>query len=332
MAALAAELGVRHLPEGFVAFGAPIGSDAFVTETLAKRADTIVAEVTYNEGIVAEVERLMELPLHRQSQWQLLRASLSLRLEHLKRSVPWELLADSTRCVERAIEEAAAAIFALPEEPPGVASPARQQLSLPMRHGGFGLRRTDAAAADAALLAGAASAQTALAAAPACLQPLADGSASRAELLPRWQALHDAHAGNCGWDDAARDLPAGFVREQLPAAAHDLGRKLGDARGQAFLAACDLDTADGRRAAARLRSAAGSAASAFLTAMPCVPTTRLADRDFVSGGRHRLGLGLHTAVEIPPCTCRAGEAAVPDHAMTCDHCKPDSNMRSRNRC
>ena len=158
VAALAEELGVQHRPDGFVAYGTPIGTEAFVAATMAKRAD----------AIVAEVQRLMELPLPRQSQWQLLRSSLSVRLEHLKRTVPWELLAESTQRVEGAIEEAAAAIFALPAEPPGIqpTTKARTQLSVPMRHGGFGLQRTDAAAADAALLSGAASAQAALVDAP----------------------------------------------------------------------------------------------------------------------------------------------------------------------
>ena len=93
-ASLAAELGVQHSPDGIVCFGTPIGSAAFVADTLAKRAD----------AIVAEVDRLMSLPLPCQMQWNLLKSSLSVRLEHLKRTVPWDALAADTRRVEHAIK------------------------------------------------------------------------------------------------------------------------------------------------------------------------------------------------------------------------------------
>jgi hypothetical protein len=93
------------------------------------------------------------------------------------------------------------------------------------------------------------------------------------------------------------------------------------------LAACDLETPEGEFRAVRLRSGSSRAANAWLQAMPVVPTTRLSDRDFCARGRHQLGLGLPTAALQPPCTCRAGCASAPDHAMVCDHARGEARLR-----
>ena len=125
---------VQHAPEGIVVAGTPVGTDAFVARTVEERADEVVKEV----------DRLMELPLGRQVQFGLLRVSLSRRLLHYQRCVPWAQLQEGALRVERAICKAATAIFRLAAPPEaGLPSPdyAQQQelLRLPTRHGGFGL-------------------------------------------------------------------------------------------------------------------------------------------------------------------------------------------------
>ena len=319
-AALAAELGVQHAPDGIVCYGTPIGSEEFVSSTIEKRADVIVAEV----------ERLMQLPLDSQTQWSLLRGSLSKRLDHLKRTVPWQRLAATVRRVEAAIQKAAAAIFELPPDPDGVAAcrpDLLEQLTLPLRHGGFGLHAMCETEADAALLSGAAIGQNVMAEGPVACRPLEPDSAMRAQLLPRWQRVHEQCHEQCGWIEEAINLPPEFIKHMLPSAAHDVSRAATDARGKAMLDACDTAVQSGQQKAARLRSASGAAAGAWLEALPCVPATRMNSDEFKSAGRHRLGLGLASGVRTPACTCRRGLASEADHAMVCDHARGEGTLR-----
>ena len=81
-AALAAELGVSHIPDGIVIAGTPIGMNAFVVSVLAERAS----------DVVAQVDRLEALPFGAQSKWCILRLSLAHRIAHLCRTVKWERL------------------------------------------------------------------------------------------------------------------------------------------------------------------------------------------------------------------------------------------------
>ena len=201
-ALLAAELGVPHKPEGIVIAGTPVGTESFMAEVVHKRAG----------AIVADIEKLMALPVCKQVQWLLLRCSLSRQMAHLMRVVPWAQLGASMRRVEQALLSAAACVFKLPAgEGPGAglvsADVAVQlsllliaahwvcpaclcnhiQLSLPARLGGFGLRTASATEAGAALIACTARAQAALSAAPEAAQPLR--GAARAGALETWHVL-----------------------------------------------------------------------------------------------------------------------------------------------
>lgn len=311
---LAAELGVRHCPEGVTVCGTPIGANAFVAEALSKRAD----------GIIAQVDKLMQLPVSRQSQFILLRSSLSLRMAHLMRTVPWQNLEASTSRVEGAIADATAAIFQLPSH--GAASaPLRTQMLLPLRHGGFGLRGTTPVEANAALVAGASKAQAAMQGGQTACKPFS--GATRESLLTAWQAVWDLAAGDCEWDVRARDLPPDFVLETLPSVQSVVSRLVGDRAGAAFLASFDPSTPHGRRAAARIHSVANGPASAWLTALPVTPTMRLGNDDFAMAGRHRLGLGVPAPVDMPPCRCTSGDSSTPDHAMSCNKLAGEATMR-----
>ena len=159
-------------------------------------------------------------------------------------------------------------------------------------------------------------AQLATAAGPQSCRPF-DGP-RRPELLAKWHDVHTALGQQCGWDEAMRDLSDPLVREVFPSLRHVASRADGDIRGAQALARCDLSTPQGRHSAARLRSSAGGAASAWLEAIPTAHSTTLSTPDFVMAGRHRLGYGLHSTVRQLPCSCRAGQASAHDHAMVCD--------------
>lgn len=310
IAQLASELRIQHRPDGVTVCGSPVGTDSFVSSVLSERADSVTSQV----------DKLMRLPLPKQSQFALLRGSLSLRMQFLQRTLPWTHLAAPTRRVEQSILEAVASIFRLPSAagPTGACVPSgreAQQLSLPLRHGGFGLNFSSALQADAALVSGASMAQSALTGSMAALLPF-EGRA-RAPLVAVWQRVFDAAAEACGWEQSARDLSVALAEGILPGVQSAVSRVVGDREGEAFRASCDLTSDAGSRDAARLLSAAAGPASAWLTALPGASTTRLCDADFVSAGRHLLGLGVPVRVSAPPCLCGAGDAGRPDHAMVC---------------
>lgn len=311
-AALAAELGIQHKPRGLVVGGTPFGDPAFVAATVAARG----------EGVVADVTKLRSLPVCAQTQWTLLRMSLAQRMAHLQRTVPWVVLAASVRRVEQVLLAATAALFQLGSGEEGAAglpaAPPRllEQLTLPIRHGGFGLHTTSAVESDAALLAGAAKAQLAMADAPAAFRPL-DGAA-RPPLAAAWERVWDGVGDVGNWGDAARALPPEFVKTQLSHVQGVVRRAVGDRAGAAFLASCDLATPAGRKDAARVRSAASGPGSAWLAATRSSADTTLSNAEFVSGGHHRLGLGPRLDVPLPTCGCGAGDPSAPDHGMSCN--------------
>ena len=133
----------------FTVVGVPIGNEGYVQSELGNRA----------QKICELVRKCTSLPLSKQTRFLLLRASLSVRMAHLQRTVEWRHLAASSTCVEQAVISAVAQIFRLPAgQGPGGAAPvpghALEQLLLPIRHAGFGLPSSSAVGAQAAFLSG----------------------------------------------------------------------------------------------------------------------------------------------------------------------------------
>lgn len=319
VAALAAALGVKHRRHGFSVVGVPIGNEGFVQSELGNRA----------QKICSLVSKCVGLPLSKQTQFLLLRASLSVRLAHLQRTVPWRQLAVSATRVEQAVLWAAAQIFRLPAgQGPGGSAPVPsqelEQMLLPIRHAGFGLPSSSELGAKAAFLSGAASAQLVMKNAPQMFRPF-DGP-NRGALEASWQELFDDCAGDCGWPQEVRGITESSLQSALPVAQRDVSRCVADRRAKALLSSFSCLAPSGKRTAARLRSAASAPASAWITATPG-PTTRLGDETFVVCGRHRLGLGVPMSVDPPPCLCGAGEASTPDHAMLCKNVAKMTQMR-----
>ena len=140
---------MKHHQHGFTVVGVPIGNEGYVQSELGNRA----------QKICELVRKCTSLPLSKQTQFLLLRASLSVRMAHLQRTVEWRHLAASSTCVEQAVISAVAQIFRLPAgQGPGGAAPvpghALEQLLLPIRHAGFGLPSSSAVGAQAAFLSG----------------------------------------------------------------------------------------------------------------------------------------------------------------------------------
>ena len=286
-----------------------------------------------------------------QTAWTLVRSSLALRMAHLRRAVPWSLLAASVRRVEQVLIAATAALFRL-SAGPDAAAPAGvstappallEQITLPVRHGGFGLHTTSSVEADAALLSGAAKAQHAMAGAAASSRPF-DGNSR-----PALQAAFDRVWGDIGdagspakWGDASRPLPPEFVAGRLAGVQGEVSRAVQDRDGAALLARCDVTTPAGKLAAARLRSCSSGAGSAWLSASRACMHTKLSDVEFVSGGHHRLGLGPRSDVQLPACPCNgvaptdernappaadAADPTAPDHCMSCKTAAGERTLR-----
>jgi hypothetical protein len=318
VAALAAALGVKHRREGFTLVGVPVGNPDYVRSELSSRA----------QKVCDLVSKCRALPLSKQTQFLLLRASLSARMVHLQRTVNWQHLGAATTRVEQAILSAVAELFRLPAaEGAGGLTPLPgkpvEQLLLPIGADGFGLRISCADGAEAAFLSGAASAQLVMKDAPQMFRPF-DGP-NRGAFEESWLRLFDDFATDCGWAQAVRGLNA-QSETLLPVVQRDVARCLADRRAAALLRSCDCTTDAGKRDAARLRSGASATASAWLMATPG-PTTRLGDETFVVCGRHRMGLGAPTTVDPPPCLCGAGCASTPDHAMLCKNVAKMTQMR-----
>lgn len=140
---------------------------------------------------------------------------------HLQRTVEWSHLAPSTRRAEQAVLSAVAELFKLPMgEGPGGSAPVPgsdvQQLLLPIRHGGFGLRATSRLSADAAFVSGAATAQLVMAEAPRRFRPF--DNVGVASLRGKWQRVHDELAVGCQWPHGSRGMPVATIEDVLPTA------------------------------------------------------------------------------------------------------------------
>jgi hypothetical protein len=124
--AVAFALGIAHRPEGLVAAGMPLGSNAFAEADARSRAETVASLVT----------ALASLPLGKQDKFLLLRSFLQVRLTHLTRITPWSRLSPHVAAAEQRVLLAA---LDLDEHPPPAnmqSDPVVAQLALPLRSGG----------------------------------------------------------------------------------------------------------------------------------------------------------------------------------------------------
>ena len=305
-AATAAELGLPHRDDGLKAAGTPVGTDAFVAATATSVADTICASIA----------GLLDSPLPAQDKFILLRCSSQTRIAHLPRIAPWALVGDAVQRVEEAVIGAAFTIMDRPEQ----AGVRAGQLTLPLRHGGMGIRTTSALEARAAFLSAAAMTETTMRAGPQQFQPFAGPGAPALEA--DWQALHAAGAAADGpplWPPDALPITAASIDDTLPGAQRAFSRFVAECRFDELIDALDGATLAGQRALARLRSCSCRAASIWIDTLPVSPALQLQDAHFRTAMRLRRGLAQAPS-NAPGVRCFCGTFLQPDdldHAMTC---------------
>ena len=295
------------------------------------------------------MDTLVQLSLSVQSQFLLLRASLQACMAHLIRPVPRESQAAHMRLTDAEVWRRRPCstclqgwVSTVPRRRARTRRAVRwvDRLCFPLRHGGLGLDMQSDEVSDAAFVAGAGQAERNLKGRPASLYPLQ--GAVGAFMREQWRSLHARfsqhsfgemvrYAEQCKWDAAAKGPPTEFLDSEngLLGVQQLVRRKGDDACHADMLSSFDLDTTQGQRNAARLRSSSGGPAGAFLTAIPGGRMT-LGNDMFVVSGWHRLGHHVPADVAPPPCKCSAGVAAEADHAMVCEKVAKMTQMRHDN--
>ena len=146
----------------------------------------------------------------------------------------------------------------------------------------------------------------------------------------RWRSLHARYAEQCKLDAAGKDLTTEFLdsKNGLLGVRQLVRRKGDDACHADMLSSFDLDTTQGQRGAARLRSSSGGPDAAFLTTIP--------------SGRMTLGNGMFVVCVAPPgarrhrnlaplpCKMQSRRAAEADHAMVYEKVAKMTQMRHDN--
>jgi hypothetical protein len=305
--AVASDLGIAHRPEGLVAAGTPLGSDAFVETDARSRAETVASLVT----------AIASLPLGKQDKFLLLRSSLQARLTHLTRITPWSRLSPHVAAAERQVLLAALDLVEHPPPAEMQSNPVVAQLALPLCSGGFGLRLTTPLEADAAFLAAAGAADVAMRPAPPIFRPFNPASPHCAALISRWVALHDVAPGL--WSPELRALAAPLLAPVLMHSLHSCACRPAsiwlDTMPTSFpLTLSDSDFASS--ASLRLGLPVGPANAPALwwdcgtTVLPgdfdqpltctCLALQRTSRHDFVTTSLRRIArVGFHTTAKLP---------------------------------
>ncbi len=304
-AAVAQHLHIQHAKEGFVACGTPIGTNSFIMRHVQAKVDEV-------KGLV---DKLCELPdpLTVQDKFAVLYHSLQHKLAHLPRTVPWRLLEDAFTSFTAHLSAAALALFDMPPmTTPHRADPIFHQLTLPLRHGGFGLHHHDVDTAGAAWLAGAAMSDAALQDGPPAFRRLVGTTLPASPHIAQWDSLLERFPSLC--PPAERSVTHENLRH-LIAAQSGVHRLSSERRSAALLSLLPR-----REDQARLHSASSSPGSAWLEAVPYVPQLRIPDHAFRTSAQLRLGVtGLSVQAPAAPCSVCHLRVRGNDmlHAMTC---------------
>ena len=263
---VAAKLGATVATDGIVACGTALGSDAFIAQHIQQRCDSTCARV----------DKLFGLPLDPQTKWSVLHNCLQHRAAHLMQNTWWHLLAAPLRQVKDALVRGMCDII----DVTSLTDQQRVQLQLLHRHGGTGLRRFSEDVATVACLTSAALAHEALA--RGCDKALPFGGAMGLEAHSSLAWLHEAWPTVKGLADSLDDAAEWAGRKpdgkalRMAARQRVISHSDADARTAALFATLEADAKGASSQArsadladlARLRSCAGSLASAWLTAWP----------------------------------------------------------------
>jgi hypothetical protein len=161
----AAELSIAHQEQGVVVAGTPIGSDDFVKAVFQQEI----------QNVRAPLDLLVSLPtpLTRQDKWAVLNRSPHLKLQHLTRTVPWQLCAPLLQAHTADLRRAALHVPGQPSPVTDGLNPAavHLQLHLPLRAAGFGVLHFPPDLCAASFVSSCARAEAALQAASPSLRP-----------------------------------------------------------------------------------------------------------------------------------------------------------------
>jgi hypothetical protein len=321
-ARVAAALGYQDCSQsGIRVVGTPVGTGAWVKQQCSQDAAR-ACELA---------DTVMELPgLPKQQQLLLLRKSIQQKLRHLPRTVAWEHVADASKMVEDKVQDAVLRVMGVAADQ--VPTAALLQMSLPVRHGGLDLPKQTPEKARAAYLSCAAQSHAALRDAPQLLQ-IFEGVRG-AQLEQQWVALVRAVDGvpgsdgfkeqpACLWLEAERAPTEQVIHDVMPRAQREVSRRHADADRERLMAAFDVNdplSTAGAQAAARVRSCAGGAASAFLEALPTSHDMRIANSALSWELRFRLGIQVMPLDNAGRrCACGAYLRGAQDatHALIC---------------
>jgi len=303
-AGLPADLPVSY--EGILHLGVPFGTDAFIDRELDKIARTSCE-------LLQEIKELDDP----QVALLILRMSAAPRMVHLTRAMPLysEQLVDHLVQHDRRVADTLTHILGLVD----LTDNQRAQIHLPIRLGGFGLLSphfTHIAGYFGSFV--------------GCLQDvwqrasslnILPGQASLSQFLElewirdaRSAWVHDPRLEGIRREGPTPTLPIEqLLRGPWPRYQHHVSMELHQARQVELLQAAPV------REQVRLRSLAGRAAGAWLTAFPGERGCRFLPEDFVIACRLRLGARQLGLPDAPPlrCTCGIEVDDLADHLLLC---------------
>lgn len=294
-------LEVPHRAEGLLVAGTPVGTDEYITSHADSKSD----------DVAKFIDGLQDIPLPLQDKFIIMRASTQMRLAHLPRVAPWNLVGEAIQRMESKVAEATFKLMSLPVQPELLAS----QVTLPLRYGGMGIRATSSLEAKAAFLSAAAVTQKVMSAGPLPFRPFSGPMGPG--LIGDWHALHST-AGDL-WPTASREVDDACISEVLPKVQRMYSKFQAQSKSEQLLSSCHVDNEAGLMKLARLNSCSCRTASMWLDTLPTSHALQLSDADFGSAMRHRLGLSqMPSNAPGVQCSCnRFMQQGDLDHAMTC---------------
>ena len=299
--ALATEVECEATSSGFTILGSPLGSAVHVAaKTLEKVKDAI-----------GWFDALDALPLNKQDKLLLARMSGSLKVNHLARCVDPAASLPALAEFSKRCQDTLAKIM----EEPSLSEAVAARAHLPPRMGGVGFTAWSEALVSMAYFCGQCAAHKILTLTDTprimALSPLADAAARDPAAPARLAAVQQLK-----------------VLTDVPDVAHIAGANLNGLQKKCFdahnaeLHAHLLDQhrpgALSQPERASLRSASSGLGSAWLSAMPVMPTLRLSDYAVTFALRTRLSLpACRSTDRLPSCTCDNTVTDAATHALGC---------------
>ncbi|GJP58839.1 hypothetical protein CLOP_g4312 [Closterium sp. NIES-67] len=298
------DLGIEVARRGLTVTGVPVGTETFVTTSLRDRLERMA-------GVLPWLPRLRQP----QTAARLLSACVSTRPQYLARTVP---PSPEVRAIFAAWDARLGATFqqllvrGTWREGDAICGAALEQAFLPIRIGGFGIRRMERIAPVSYLCSWAQCAPI-LCSLPSVGEGFRQSFASGepAQIDPHIMMAQEALPADVlrlmpAWPSCATGAPDGLFRE---ASRHIEAHALESVRAR------HTDPLH----LARLTSLQGPGAGAWLTAVPYADSLRIPEAQWQVASCFRLGLPIPQLVLAGQCSCgeEIADMSVPHHAVRC---------------